>query len=299
MIYVLASTLTGGCWVFYSEKVQNSPLVSTKKRSVLYCLPILILLLIIMSTPWTKLYFFFEDGHYQRGSIFLPLSSLTLIYVVETGLVALIKSFKKASYVNRREYRRLFIFAVVYTSIQYIQLFLPDIFPYRSVGIMLMFGYFLLQSLKETVSQDHLTHINNRFAAERMLGALIDSKEQFEIAIIDVDKFKKINDKYGHLEGDKALRYLSSSILAAVDRSCFVARMGGDEFIIINSNPSNSIINVEEEINKQLRVILERYDSAYSFTASVGYAIKDETIKSIPDLIALADSRMYERKKQK
>lgn len=299
LMYVSFATLTGVFWVVYSEKKQNSFFAKTKKRFSLYCLPLVLSFVLIISTPLTHVYFYFEENHYQRGSLFGVLSILLFAYVIQTGVCALIKSFKKENYVDRNEYRRLFSFAIVYMVIQSIQLTLPPIFPYRSVGIMLVYYVFLVQNMKETIGQDALTHINNRFESERMLASKIKNKEKFEVAIIDVDKFKSINDEYGHQEGDKALQYVSSALSECVDRTCFIGRMGGDEFIFINSDTNNSIINIEESINNNLSSILEEHNCEYRFTVSIGYALKDENINSIPDLISLADSKLYERKSEK
>jgi len=273
LIYVICLSFCGTFWVCYSEKTQNSWFVKTKTRFMLYCLPLVLLLVIIISTPFTHLYFYFEEGHYQRGPLFIILSSILFLYVVQSGITALVRSFKKENYVARKEYRRLFAFAAVYVLIQVIQLALPAVFPYRSVGTMLFFEVFLIQNMTEMIGLDPLTHINNRFAAERQLGVLFNSNEEFEFTILDVDKFKSINDQFGHQEGDKALQYVAQALGDYVDGKAFVARMGGDEFVIINDNIQNSIKNIEEKINHNLDTIVKRQNRTYGLTVSVGYAL--------------------------
>ncbi len=299
LIYVVCLSLCGMFWVCYSEKKQNSWSVKTKKRFLFYSLPLYLLLLVMISTPFTHLYFYFEDSHYQRGPLFLILSTILFLYVVQSGFTALVRSFKKENYVARKEYRRLFDFAAVYIVIQIVQLTLPSVFPYRSVGTMLFFEVFLIQNMKEIIGRDPLTHINNRFAAERQLGVMFSGSDSFELTMLDVDKFKSINDQYGHQEGDKALQYVASALEKSVEGACFIARMGGDEFLIINGDDSRSIEHIEEKINHHLRMLLERQNRPYSITVSVGFAVKDEGVTSIPDLIALADSRLYSCKAQK
>lgn len=299
LAYVICISLCGMFWVFYSEKRQNSRLVKSKKIFLFYSLPMVLLLVIIISTPFTHLYFYFEGIHYQRGPLFIFLSTILFLYVLQTGLTALIRSFKKENYVDRKDYRRLFSFAAVYIVIQIVQLTLPQIFPYRSVGTMLFFEVFLIRNMTEMIGRDPLTHINNRFAAERQLGALFNSNDKFEFTMLDVDKFKSINDQFGHQEGDKALQYVASALENSADGKSFIARMGGDEFVIINDDIKNSIENIEEKINNNLEITLKRLNRTYGLTVSVGYVLKDESIKSIPDLIELADSRMYSRKNHK
>jgi len=299
IIYVILSTLTGVFWVSYSEKKQNSWFAETKRRFNLYCLPLVVSILIILSTPLTHWYFYFENGYYERGPLFIIASVPLLLYSFQTGIFALIKSFKKEYYIDRNEYRRLFSFTIVYFLTQVIQLILPPVFPYRSVGLMLVYYVFLLQNMKEMIEDDALTHISNRFASERMLDTIIISKEKAEVVMIDVDKFKSINDTYGHQEGDKALQLVSSVLTLSVEKTCFVGRMGGDEFILINSDLNHSLIDIEDKVNSKLASLLKEANSEYRFTISAGYALKDDTINSIPDLIKLADDKLYERKKEK
>lgn len=299
ILYVIFASLTGTFWVIYSERKQKSWFAKTKRRFILYCLPLFLLLLFVAITPFTKWYFYFQDGHYERGPLFIPISVLLVLYILQTGVIALIKSFQKENYVERLEYRRLFVFAVVYLIIQAIQLVAPNVFPYRSVGTMLVFLVFLILNLYEKIGHDPLTHINNRFAAERHLDTLFTNKVEFEVCYLDIDKFKSINDTYGHLEGDNALRYLTNVLSSLATQGVFVSRMGGDEFIVINTNLDNSIKDIENTINKKIKQLLEENKTNYNFTVSVGYAYRDDSINSIPDIIALADSKLYERKASK
>jgi len=296
LIYVICVSLCGMFWVFYSEIKQNAWVVKTKKRFLLYASPLLGSIVLILSTPFTHCYFYFEDLHYQRGNLFIPLSMLLFLYVLLSGITAFVRSYQKEHYTDRKEYRRLFAFALVYLIIQGVQLVLPAVFPYRSVGTMLFFEVFLLQHMKEMIGLDPLTHINNRFAAERQFGSIFNSVDQFEIISLDVDYFKSINDQYGHQEGDKALQFLSEALKNTLNGAGFFARMGGDEFIIINTDLNNSILDIEEKINQNIAILLDKQNCSYRFTISAGYALKDEKVKSVPDLIAIADSRLYERK---
>lgn len=297
LIYIASILLTGGFWVIYSEKRQNSWFVRNKKRLFLYCLPLIIFSLMALTTPLHKLYFFFDEtGDYKRGPLFIVLSSITMVYVLQTGIAAFIRSFKKENYVHRNDYRRLFGFAAAYSLIQIIQLVLEPVFPYRSCGTMLFYLVFLIQNMKEMIGKDALTHTNNRYQAEHYLDDLMSNHENFEIGFLDADKFKLINDKYGHQQGDKALQYLVKALEDSLDKKCFIARMGGDEFIIVNVDLDNSIKEVENKINKKLQKILEDNKTEFRFTVSVGYAYKDDSITSIPDIIQLADSKLYERK---
>jgi len=167
------------------------------------------------------------------------------------------------------------------------------------ISAFILFFDALQQSLKEMIGVDPLTHINNRFAAERYLGEMMNSRASFEIVAIDVDKFKSINDTYGHPEGDKALQYVADALCKSVSKGCFVARMGGDEFILVNNDVLNSIADAESRINENLAEMLERFNCKYGLSVSTGYTLKDDSIESIPDLIKLADEGLYRQKQLK
>jgi len=299
LIYVIFSNLIGMFWILYSERKQKSWFAQSKKNELFLLVPFFIVLLIIISSPITHFYFYFEENHYQRGPLFSGISVLLFVFLVENGVMALIRSFQKKNYVERNEYRRLFLFMVVYIAIQFVQLALPDVFPYRSVGTMLVMNVVLTLNIKEMVGVDPLTRISNRFEAERYLGKMMQDGKPFEAVMIDLDKFKSINDTYGHLEGDKALQYAVDALSKSVPKSCFIARMGGDEFLLVNNDNQNSISDIEDKINENLKTVLDRNKCEYDFTVSVGYALKDNNIDSIPDLIKAADEKLYQRKDAK
>ena len=117
--------------------------------------------------------------------------------------------------------------------------------------------------------------------------------------MMDLNKFKDINDKYGHLEGDKALIYTSEVLtkIANKQKKMFVGRFGGDEFLLAASLDNESeILNIIEQIKKELLAQKEKYNTEYELTASIGYAIYNKELNNIKDLIEEADKKLYEEK---
>jgi len=291
LLYVICSTLSGILWVCYSEKVQNSWFARDKKRFMIYMAPLVLTIPIILSTPFTHWYFYFDGIHYERGPLFLIASSLIFIYIFGTGIFALVNSRRKEHYADRFELMRIFEFSVVSFLIQFVQLLLPPVFPYRTVGIMLIYGFFLQQIMIERIGVDALTHLNNRYTIDSYLASLFAGGKDFEVVLLDGDKFKSINDTYGHAEGDKALIDISEAMKASAGKSCFVSRIGGDEFLIINTDLNNSISDIEEHLNESLSSIGQKRNAGYTLTVSAGFAVKDQTVMTIPDLIELADTK--------
>lgn len=118
---------------------------------------------------------------------------------------------------------------------------------------------------------------------------------------IDLDRFKEINDRFGHLEGDRALRragFCISRVFKEIKELGFVARYGGDEFVIVCRNASKAF---SERLVKQLNESIERdnseEDSFINISMSIGVALgevrnKDDYLK----LLQEADEKMYENK---
>jgi diguanylate cyclase (GGDEF)-like protein len=116
------------------------------------------------------------------------------------------------------------------------------------------------------------------------------------LAFFDLDKFKSINDTFGHEEGDKALKTLADKLREGLRRSDILVRWGGEEFVAIltDTNPEGAKIMLE-----RLRSVGfgNRPDGA-PLTASIGVAERAaDNVSDWPQLIELADQRMYEAKR--
>ena len=112
--------------------------------------------------------------------------------------------------------------------------------------------------------------------------------------ILDIDKFKSINDTYGHIEGDRALIYFANLLKKSISNTCFLARYGGDEFVIIAK--TNNEDGVKEIINN-INSLTENTenDLGYKFTTSSGYIKLDKDI-DIEKSISEADKMLYQNK---
>ena len=151
------------------------------------------------------------------------------------------------------------------------------------------------QMLIKNANTDALTGLANR----RSVFEFVDQLEEKHIAIfgIDLDNFKNINDVYGHQEGDKAL-VLTAQVLQEYMSESFLARNGGDEFMVIMLGE-----HTNEEIEETRKKIETKLDAAFSvsgnlqeITASVGAAYTDKGREYFDRLVAEADARMYEEK---
>lgn len=156
-----------------------------------------------------------------------------------------------------------------------------------------------MSQLVDQSSHDGLTRAYNRRVGEEMLiqqfVTASRSKSPLALAFVDLDNFKSINDRYGHEEGDNALRTASAALRKILRRGDILIRWGGEEFLAVmpNTDPSGAMIAVSRWRAAGLGI---RPDGK-PLTASIGVAERVvDGIESWSDLVEKADQRMYAAK---
>jgi diguanylate cyclase (GGDEF)-like protein len=163
----------------------------------------------------------------------------------------------------------------------------------------------LAQTLKESqdlANQDPLTGLPNiRLLYQRFLSTASISKRQgwkAAILFIDLDDFKAINDIYGHIVGDMALKLVSQRLLKLVRQADTVARIGGDEFLIIQTEvrENAAVTNLAEKILQRLAAPFNLAGNLIKIGASIGISMYPADGDNIQLLIKKADKAMYKAK---
>lgn len=126
------------------------------------------------------------------------------------------------------------------------------------------------------------------------------SKEVFTIAIVDLDNFKNINDKYGHECGDFVLKQISNLMVDLVRKQDIVGRYGGDEFILLlPQTDTNGALHVIHLFLKQIaKFPITFKDKEISLTVTIGINDYNNIETTVSDLIRKADKSMYKGKSQ-
>ena len=159
--------------------------------------------------------------------------------------------------------------------------------------------------MNSQLSIDMLTSVYNRRATNTQLALELKQlkKARFDLALIiaDIDHFKVINDTHGHLAGDQALRTTAKILTDSCSKKNFVARFGGDEFIILLKVNSVQVVKQTiENIYKNLEQYNANKVAPYTLSLSVGYSIaQKKTDFSYEALLTKADEMMYENKSHK
>lgn len=158
------------------------------------------------------------------------------------------------------------------------------------------------RELRHLALTDELTCLYNRrgffAAAAQQLKLASRNSSCLLLLYCDVDNLKKINDSYGHQEGDLALIHAADALEKAFRDSDILARLGGDEFVVLASQGSSQ---TQEILLRRLEKALKKShagETRYRLTLSVGVARFDpKRAVSLGELMAQADEAMYEQKR--
>jgi diguanylate cyclase (GGDEF)-like protein len=154
---------------------------------------------------------------------------------------------------------------------------------------------------ESSATTDYLTNLPNA----RSLFLQLDEElskgrrddEPLAVIVLDLDGFKQINDRYGHIEGNRVLRAVGNGLKSACRKHDYVARMGGDEFVILlpGARPHDMEAKTEQLRSVVSSVCREMF-SGENLTASVGAAQFPQDGADAEQILSEADRRMYKEK---
>ncbi len=164
-----------------------------------------------------------------------------------------------------------------------------------------------LERAEQEASIDPLTQVANRGSIERTLPRLIEEARRanrpLSLAMVDLDHFKRINDTFGHLVGDRVLLFTAQMLLKGVRESDFVARYGGEEFVVALPGA-----NLAQSVTRLDALVRQIADDAYQYTAdsearTLRFTVSCGVAELIPDdtmtsLVARADEALLEAKRR-
>lgn len=153
--------------------------------------------------------------------------------------------------------------------------------------------------LEKTVDIDPLSQLPNRTYVQRRYQQLRRQNADVAVIMVDIDRFKSINDNYGHNAGDVVIKTVSSILAEEIRQQDLVGRWGGEEFIVLIPASSDTYAG---NIAERARVRLENHnftqgDQKIKVTASFGVTF-GHSQAPLSDLVASADSALYEAKRQ-
>ena len=193
--------------------------------------------------------------------------------------------------------------------------YIDYVLPINMISIIMaiVIGYIIAtlkytkDHLKHTMKFDVLTELGNRFYFYESINICVNNSKinesKFGLLFFDIDKFKNINDNYGHLVGDFILEEVGRRLGNSLGKGTEIFRIGGDEFTVLDCNLfeydeiKNSIERIENSFKEPF--IYTKDNIRINVEISIGYAVYPDDAKDGEELILRADNRMYEVKRNK
>jgi len=159
---------------------------------------------------------------------------------------------------------------------------------------------FLYKKVEELAMVDSLTGINNRYYFNEVLRQETEKVKRYKrtmcLLMMDVDNLKTINDTFGHIAGDKILSSLADVLKISVRESDFLARFGGDEFVIIMPEAKESDAFI---LAKRIQDMIDRWNSKQTtpgLKLSVSIGIQEAGAENVDEILLNADKELYQCK---
>lgn len=290
-------------WFLYVYDVVKNGDGQLGKRVLVPAVPVLCAGVLYLLNPFTHGVFYVDAQNYiKAGSFFALYVAVAGGYLVVASALALGCYFKEAVQEKKRECRCLAVSILFPAGAFLVQRFYPgiDLF-WAFVVIALLTVYLNIQ--KDQVTQDGLTGLNNRRRLDQYLKSLQEcgmEGENFHFILMDVDKFKKVNDTYGHIVGDAVLKLVAEQLKKTFGSlSAFLARYGGDEFVvIIKGKESDEVQEKISEFKEGVADLEWNEEHPWKLAVSVGCVqYGEDGVCKVEELLKVADTRMYEQKR--
>lgn len=266
--------------------------------------PALVLSIAILLNPMTKFFFWIdEDILYHRGN------GILYTWIVEWGYVFAALGYNiKAILTEKRSFRRseycgylLFVVPMAAAAVCQMLFYGTTV---TQVGFMLALLLVYLNQQYYQVQRDELTGLNNKNAFLMFRDSLVSrtASQNLTLFVVDADKFKQINDVYGHLKGDQALSEIAEALREAsgeyTQNRLMLYRYGGDEFFILGSNLTQEQIarlpGILQEKLEKINTQNQERGQTYRLAVSVGCASGAcMTVADFDELMKQADADMY------
>ena len=289
------------CWLLYTLIVVNKRIPSVRSKIIL-AIPLMMLIGLLIANCFNGCAFYIDGaGEYHRGRLFYLQHVLSYGYVVAASIVCFRRAMRSDYYDRREELLMMAAFIIPPMLCIVIQVMLQNI-PVLAVGIVISYILVYINILENMISNDELTGISNRKELLRYLSAQIKrgTAGNLQFMFMDLDGFKGINDKFGHGEGDRALKAFAQVLnQAAVECGGVCARYGGDEFALAANISDDEAIRVQKKIHDLARHKCAEHGFEFDIEVSIGCVRHDDTMNGVPELISKADAAMYEVKTAK
>ncbi|MDO9628731.1 MAG: GGDEF domain-containing protein, partial [Acholeplasmataceae bacterium] len=238
LMVFISAPIIAGLWASYLDY----KLFSNKKRihkRYFYMIPALITIIIMLFNFRFPLYFSIdrETNVYTSGNLLIL--QYVFIYSIYLYLVYLVVKNRKTKDSIAVKGIMIFLFFPIVGSIA--QFFYGNLlFTWSSLAMSVMVVYIFMETTSGSL--DYLTKLYSRKILEIYINSLIEDKKDFFVIMMDLDRFKEVNDLFGHSIGDKVLVEFSKIIKdCEPNYNLFASRLGGDEFLLVLKHSTEEV----------------------------------------------------------
>ena len=303
-ISLTSISLAAYFWVGFTLARFNSKLIDNRLMRWFTFIPVVL-------TPVIHVIGFFTnqnvitlpDGTWTYGICHTAITLIQMLYIVVATGIALHK-YRHATSRSERRMSLVFVsFMVPFVVAGIVDAFVINT-PVATACIMVSLTFVMMSMQESSISTDALTGLNNRRRADVFLEESmthVSPDRPLRLFIIDLNDFKNVNDTYGHLEGDHALKLTADALRAVCAQvNAFAARWGGDEFVLICTEAADvDPERIARLIHDTLADTLREAHVEYDLTCSVGHAMCNAPLYDYSSLMSQADTMLYDAKSVK
>ena len=298
-LYFFSESLIGYFYTNYILKRIN--LQEKRKYKFILYIPLILSIFFLIINFFQKTLFTISIDNLYSPSKYLYLYNLinaVYVLIIITNLISYYFYNKN----SKSEIKSLILFTLLPVVSAGIQNYNYGIIL-GQVGFTLSELLIYFNNQKKEANYDELTGVYNRRAFNKRANKIYYSNKLMFLMLMDADDFKIINDKYGHLEGDKALiqiAYILNRAINNTHKNYSLARYGGDEFVIVgNIQNKDEVAQLINQIEEEEKKYNKETNNKYNIELSIGYALQNDNHTSVEDLIKEADALMYAKKRKR
>ena len=286
-------------WLLYASN-QADKTNKNKKSLMYFILTIFIINLVILIVSQFNgcLYTIDENNIYHRGPLFW-FNSVIMLSIVLVSYAVIIQQRKN---IEKQYYYALLSFAVPPVICLILQIYIYGVsLVYNSIVFSLFIV--LLNIQNRGMHTDYLTGVNNRKKLDFHLKdkiSLSTENNSFSLIVVDINNFKVINDLHGHTVGDDALEVFARLLRNCLRTTDFIARYGGDEFVIIlDVSNKKDLLSTVNRISIYFKNFNKNSFKPYKLELSMGYDVYDiKSNMTANEFLKHVDLIMYKNKQK-
>ncbi|MEG1204899.1 MAG: diguanylate cyclase [Angelakisella sp.] len=305
LVFFEALAIISYLWMIYVNTRLNFISDINNKKRIMWSIPVILFTVVCISNPWTHIFFSIDANNlYSRGIGIIFHWIVTWLYLIIPTVQTIWVISREKNKQRRQEIVPLLYFVIPPFFASTIQMFFYGVTS-SQVGVTFSILIIFLVMQRSQIMTDALTGLNNRHGLANYLQSNFSCNLELDIFVLmlDLNGFKQINDKLGHIIGDRALKDAADALKQAcksLSERLFLCRFGGDEFvIIIHDSSQDKVEHLKEHIQKEFEKKNLSSGNSYILDTSIGIAKgRCSDSEDVEQLLHIADDAMYNYKKR-